>query len=155
MGPLSRLLLPAPLKHSKNAFNLDGTSDSGNQTSHELHAPYLEVLDNPETGQFEQNYSYVALDSSRFNPTLPIPIPAHAAGLRYMKLLPTTIEHHVYTATSRGSSILAEEDKSKEEEEEEEEDIGLYESIEFSAEYVEPNPVREENRTDKRHTKIQ
>ena len=60
-----------------------------------------------------------------------------------MKLLPNTIEHHhVYTVASGGSSILAENDKNKEEEEE---DIGLYESIEFSAEYVEPNPVHEEN----------
>ena len=132
-------MFQAPINDSQNALNLNDSSS--NQTSHELHAPYLEVLDNPETGQLEHNYSYVALDSLRLNPTLPVPIPAHAVGLRYMKLLPNTIEHHhVYTVASGGSSILAENDKNKEEE-----DIGLYESIEFSAEYVEPNPVHEEN----------
>ena len=77
-----------------------------------------------------------------------------------MKLIPSSMEQHLYTTPSpRNSSTVPllqaehkrkpKEDEEAVEEEEEAAEWELYESIGFDGDYIEPNPVRAEKRTDK------
>lgn len=147
-------------KKVKIVRGLNGTlTDS--QTTQELQAVYLEVLDNSptrQTGSLATDSPANAVVERGHIPTPPVPIPV-PPGSYYMKLIPSGIEHHLYTTTSRNSGtvpLLQAEDKrmSKENEEEEveldEAERELYESIRFDGDYVEPNPVRPEQRTDRK-----
>ena len=136
----SRLLLPVFCKdREKKASDLNGSSKQQSAPSHELQTAYLEVLDNPDTNkghdQSTEFYSYVSVDTPWLDRSPPIPIPA--TGPHYMKLLPTSTEHHLYTTTNGGvPSPLSVSDAL------DGVDRELYESVNFSAEYVDPNPVR-------------
>ena len=137
----SRFFLLAFCKdREEKASDLNGSAAQQPAPSQELQTAYLEVLDSSdnakEKDQSTEFYSYVSVDTPWMDRSPPIPIPAN--GPHYMKLLPTSTEQHLYTTANGVPSPLS----AREPDALDGIDRELYESVNFQAEYVDPNPVR-------------